>query len=310
MPPSDPGPERVTPPPEPEPDPSSETLPAGDRTDAPLDEPVTSAAGVAYVPVRSRHGLVGPFTGRQLLTAIAVVAAVAVGLVVITRPIGNPSSVGRTGGNPAPTAYIVGPAVEGLHVGDLAPELVTGSSNGSPTLLTDLDGKPISLAALRGHPVWLDFWASWCPPCQDELPVLRDLQRSYQDRGLVIVAVSVQETNAADVRAYAQRYQLNYTIGTDLTGAVFRRYKVYALPTQFFIDRNGIIRSVVQGPVDYTSAVTNLEAIVAATADGSASAASPAPAAPTPSAPPLSGLVLPLVAWPSRRAWIPYARAS
>lgn len=286
----------------------SETQPAEDRTDDPTDDSITSAAGVAYVPVRSKHGLVGPFTGRQLLTAIAVVAAVAVGLVVITRPIGNPASVGRSGGNPAPTAYIVGPAVEGLHVGDLAPELVTGSSSGSTALLTDLNGKPISLAALRGHPVWLDFWASWCPPCQDELPVLRDLQRSYQDRGLVIVAVSVQETNAADVRAYAQRYQLNYTIGTDLTGAVFRRYKVYALPTQFFIDRNGVIRSVVQGPVDYTTAVTHLEGIVPATAVA-APPASSTPAA-SPSAPPLSGVVLPLLALPSRRARARYARAS
>ena len=87
--------------------------------------------------------------------------------------------------------------------------------DGSTYQLTDLDGNPIRLADLRGKAVWVNFFASWCPPCQAETPVLREMSETYRDRGLEVVAVSVQETSPADVKAYADRYRLGYTIGFD-----------------------------------------------------------------------------------------------
>jgi thiol-disulfide isomerase/thioredoxin len=210
---------------------------------------------------RERHGLIGPFSGRQLLAAFGVVVLAVVVLVGITTPLGNTGSVGAPV-RPLPTQYLIGaePA-EGLQPGDLAPEFTVALDDGTTYQLTDLDGVPIRLADLRGKAVWLNFWASWCPPCQQETPVIRDLAERYRDEGLVVVAVAVQETSVEDIRAYATRYQLDHVVGFDASGHVFRRYRVFGLPTQFFIRPDGVISSV--GKVmDETLAVAHIEAIL------------------------------------------------
>lgn len=135
---------------------------------------------------------------------------------------------------------------EGFRVGDVAPEF-TGTANGQTVGLVDLGGNPIRLADLRGRPVWINFWATWCPPCQEETPVLRDMYEKYTPAGLALVSISVQETTADDVRAYVQRYGLAYTVGFDATSAIFHTYHVYVLPTQVFLDRDGVIRQVTLG---------------------------------------------------------------
>jgi peroxiredoxin len=136
----------------------------------------------------------------------------------------------------------------GLQAGQLAPEL-EGFHDGQKVGLTDLSGKPVKLADLRGHPVWLNFWATWCPPCQEETPVLRDTFAAYRDRGLAVVAVSVQETSVEDVKNYVNTYGLDYTVGFDATSAVFHTYHAFGLPTQVFIDGDGVIQKVIYGPV-------------------------------------------------------------
>ena len=74
-------------------------------------------------------------------------------------------------------------------------------------------------------------------------------RRPLPDRGLEVVGISVQETNADDVPGLRRRYQLDYTIGADLTGDIFRRYRLWGLPTSFFIGPDGAIRSVVLAPL-------------------------------------------------------------
>ncbi len=128
--------------------------------------------------------------------------------------------------------------------------------------LVDLQGSPITLAQFAGHPVWIDFFATWCPPCQQETPTLETVYREHQAEGLVLLAISVQETSAADVQAYATQYGLTYPIGFDATSAVFKAYQAFGLPTQVFIDRNGIVRSVVRGPLDQPSAEQQLAPIL------------------------------------------------
>jgi peroxiredoxin len=210
---------------------------------------------------KERHGLVGPFSGRQLALLAISVIAVALGLFLATRPLGSTRPIGPA--NPQATPYILGPAPsQGLRAGDLAPEFNVVRGDGTVFQLTDLDGQPVRLGALRGKAVWINFWASWCPPCQSETPVLRDLAERYADRGLVVIGVSVQETNAADVRAYAERYQLGYTVAPDLSGDIFRLYRLYGLPTQFFVGTDGAIRSVILAPLDEASAEAQIEAIL------------------------------------------------
>ena len=156
------------------------------------------------------------------------------------------------------------------------------NDDGSTYQLTDLDGKPIRLADLRGKAVWVNFWTTWCPPCQSEVPILRDLSERYRDRGLELVAISVQETSPADVAAYAARYELGYTIGFDGSGKIFHAYKGFGLPTQVFIDENGVIASIVGAPLDEAGAAAQIEAILPArrAAASSARAPSTAPNAP------------------------------
>ncbi len=202
---------------------------------------------------------------------MAIVFAVVV-LVGITTPLGTTGGTVLT--DPRATPFLIGAPTEGLRPGSLAPELAVPLQDGGTFQLTDLDGHPIRLADLRGKVVWLNFWASWCPPCQHETPVLRDLSERYRDRGLEIVGISVQETTPTDIAAYAERYQLHYTIGFDASGDVFHTYRVYALPTQFFIGTDGIVRQVVNGPVDEAGAAALIESMLP---PGSPSTSVPSP---------------------------------
>jgi peroxiredoxin len=225
----------------------------------------------------AKHGLIGPFSGRQLLLAAGAVVVTIVLLVAITTPLGQ-TGQGPGTVDPRATPFLIGPPVEGLQPGSIAPELAVTLDDGSPYQLLDLDGRPIRLEDLRDKVVLLNFWASWCPPCQQETPILRDLSERYRDRGLEIVGISVQETSPDDLAAYAERYELDYTIGFDGSGHIFRDYKVFALPTQFFIDPDGVIRQVVNGPVDAAGAAALIESLLPEAVGSPAPSASASPA--------------------------------
>ena len=207
---------------------------------------------------RWQRQVIGPFTLRHL-AILAVVLVVAAGvLALLTTPISAPAPQLDT---PGSGFYQTGERTTGLAVGQLAPEL-EGEVEGVTTPLTDLAGDVISLEVLRGSPVWLSFFATWCPPCQEETPVLRDAYETYHDDGLEMIAVSVQETTADDVAAYAQTYSLPYAIGFDATSAVFDTYRGYGLPTHVFIDADGVIQDVRYGPLDRETAAGIIEPLL------------------------------------------------
>ena len=193
---------------------------------------------------------VGPFSLRQVTVAIGVVAITGALLTLATAPLGS-TAPGLP--IPEPGAYLLSSPIPGLNPGELAPELSGTRMDGTTFQLTDLDGNPIRLADLRGKVVWLNFWASWCPPCQSETPLLRTMDRTYRDRGLVLVGVQVQQT-VDDGKRYAQTYSLEYRIGADVSADIFHLYRVFALPTQFVIDANGVVRAIINGPVTDASA--------------------------------------------------------
>lgn len=221
---------------------------------------------------------VGPFSLRQVALAVGLIVVAAVALTVATAPLGSTPP-----GLPIPgaSAYLLRSAVPGLRPGDRAPELAVPAAGGRTFQLADLDGRPIRLSDLRGKAVWIDFWASWCPPCQAEMPTLRTMDETYRSRGLALIAVQVQQT-VDEGRRYAATYGLHYTIGADVGGDVFRAYRVFALPTQFFIDPGGVIRQVVNGPLDDATAARLIESILppAGSARPSASTAEPSSATP------------------------------
>ena len=226
--------------------------------DAPEDEPLPNEPldpGATPRPVHRR--VVGPFSLRQVTIAILAVMTTAIVLTLASVPI---QSIVPTLPVPEPSAFLIGSPVPGLRIGDLAPELAVDGPEGRIEL-KDLNGTPIRLADLRGKAVWINFWASWCPPCQFETPIIRSMDERYRDRGLEIIAVQVQQTVDAG-KTYAERYGLEYTIGADVTGSVFHAYRVFALPTQFFIDPEGRIRTIVNGPIDERRATQLIESIL------------------------------------------------
>jgi peroxiredoxin len=228
-----------------------------------MTEPEAQAPAVAppaFTHQRQKHGVIGPVGGKQIAMGVLLVAAVVVALVGITAPLGNTGNAARP--DPRPTPFLIGPAAQGLAIGAAAPDCATTRPDGTTYRLTDLDGRPIALADLKGKAVWVNFWASWCPPCQSETPVLRQTAATYRDRGLVVLGISVQESSAADVRAYVDKYSLGYEVGADLSGDILHLYRVNALPTQFFIDPQGRIASIITGPLDLESAAAQVEAIL------------------------------------------------
>jgi thiol-disulfide isomerase/thioredoxin len=108
--------------------------------------------------------------------------------------------------------------------------------------LTDLDGKEIGRDALKGKVVVVDFWATWCPPCVQEIPGYIALQKKYADKGLVIVGLSLDSKGAEAVKPFAAKKGINYRLaiaGSDLADAFGG---VEGIPTTFLIDREGKIR--------------------------------------------------------------------
>jgi len=240
-------------------------------TDGDARAPATMPSPEA-VPARrrARRNVVGPFSLRQVSIAIGAVMASAIAFTLATVPI---TQLVPDLPVPDPSAFLIGSPIPGLTVGDLAPELAVDRA-GTPVQLTDLDGTPIRLEDLRGKAVWINYWASWCPPCQFETPTIRAIDQRYRDRGLVVIGIQVQQTVQAG-RDYAERYGLGYTIGADVTGAFFHLYRVFALPTQFFIDPDGRIVRIVNGPMSEADAAATIESILP---PGTSPAASAAPA--------------------------------
>jgi cytochrome c biogenesis protein CcmG, thiol:disulfide interchange protein DsbE len=119
----------------------------------------------------------------------------------------------------------------------------------APTFsLVSIDGSTTSLSDLRGHPVLVNFWASWCPPCRGEMPDIDRVAAEYRDSGLVVVGVDLEE-DREPVARYAQTLGLGLTLLLDPGGSVSTRYNVTGLPTSYFVDRDGLIRDRNVGPL-------------------------------------------------------------
>ncbi len=109
--------------------------------------------------------------------------------------------------------------------------------------LTDLAGKRVDLASLRGKVVIVDFWASWCAPCKQEMPVLERLYKKYKSRGLVVVGVSVDQ-EAANVGSFIKQLKVTFPIVHDKAHSVADRFHPPRMPSSFIVDRNGVVRHV------------------------------------------------------------------
>ncbi len=125
--------------------------------------------------------------------------------------------------------------------------------------LTTLAGETFTLSALRGRPVVVNFWATWCPPCRAEMP---ELQATSQRLSGQVAIVGVDQMEPASlVRDFASSLGLSFAIPLDANGAISRLYRVRSLPTTFFIDRAGVIRQIQVGPLTEATLVQLLRTI-------------------------------------------------
>ncbi len=130
-------------------------------------------------------------------------------------------------------------------------ELARGGAPTAPLFtLERLDGQgDLALESLRGKTVVLNFWASWCGPCRDEMPLLQQASQRWQGKGVVFVGVDVKDFRR-DARAFLERYGVTYANVYDGKGSTIGRYGVTGYPETYFIDVAGKIRYRIAGPVD------------------------------------------------------------
>lgn len=146
---------------------------------------------------------------------------------------------------------------EAPKIGALAPDFT----------LKDVDGKTVRLAHFRGkNPVFLNFWASWCPACRQEAPENEKLHQRLGPKGLKFLPVSIDRGPGAldDVRKFMEEFKLSFRPLLDSNGEVFDRWGVTAIPTTFLIDRKGKIVAKEVGPRNWTNSkwFTRLEQLL------------------------------------------------
>jgi len=164
--------------------------------------------------------------------ALALSACATVDAVLPTTPIAAPRpqtaappSGSTPASQPAATSRPTGP-VEGA----LAPDIT----------VTDLEGQQIKLSDFRGKRVLLNFWATWCPPCRAEVPILQAAHEKYGDDDFVILGVDYGESKT-QVAEFARANNLTFKLALDESGQALQSYNVRGIPTSYFIDRQGVI---------------------------------------------------------------------
>jgi cytochrome c biogenesis protein CcmG/thiol:disulfide interchange protein DsbE len=130
--------------------------------------------------------------------------------------------------------------------------------------LSLFDGGQITLSDVRGQVVVINVWASWCPPCRDEAPVLERAWRTYRDRGVTFVGVDYMDTEPAAL-AYIDEFDITYPNGPDLGSRISQDYNVQGVPETFFITPQGEIAEVFVGPLSEARLTSILERLLAET---------------------------------------------
>jgi peroxiredoxin len=187
---------------------------------------------------------------RQLaLTAVVVAAAVIAGIglftILRTEPdapaVASTEAPSRAAGT-APARPILDEAVRELDL--VRPTRLKRAEDFTVALLR---GEPLKLSEQRGKPVMINFWATWCAPCREEMPAIERLYRRHREHGFVLLAVSV-DADAALVRPFLEQHKLTFPVTLDSKMSLANAYGVRALPSSFLVDRDGNLAALALGP--------------------------------------------------------------
>lgn len=215
----------------------------------PLDE----ESGVEERP-QNRREWGGVF--RSLVLPVLIVATIVGGLAYLERQRGGGSSTASDG-----TGIVELPAAKNptgkpvsTEVGRAAPDF----------LLSTADGGQLRLSDLQGKPVLVNFWASWCVPCRQEMPDIVKAYDANASAGFVVVGVDLQE-NVEQIRTFAQEFGMKFPIVIDRRGSVAAAWRIggpiKGIPASYFLDERGIVQGRVYGPMTAEVLAQNLRTI-------------------------------------------------
>jgi peroxiredoxin len=138
------------------------------------------------------------------------------------------------------------PAAPPLRVGGQAPEFELEAADGS---------RRVALHELRGRVVFVNFWATWCPPCREEAPALERLYQGLAGEGFEILAISIDEAGSRDaVRAFGSEFGLSFPVLLDADRATYQAYQATGVPETFLVDRSGRVTERFVGPRSWDEA--------------------------------------------------------
>jgi peroxiredoxin len=138
-------------------------------------------------------------------------------------------------------------AVAGVVEGSAAPDFT----------VRDLAGQEVKLAALKGKVVLVNFWATWCPPCREEIPSMMKLNQSMSGKQFQMLAISIDEGGKAAVESFFKKSGMTLPAFLDTDGAVSRSYGITGVPETFIVDKAGIIQKKIVGGMDWSSPDVN-----------------------------------------------------
>lgn len=116
----------------------------------------------------------------------------------------------------------------------------------APLFQLPTDASQVSLAKLKGHVIYLDFWASWCKPCRKSFPFMNEMHRRHSKQGLKVISINL-DTHRKDARKFLRKYPAKFTVAYDEKGVTPGKYNVAVMPTSFIIDRKGNIVNIHKG---------------------------------------------------------------
>lgn len=138
------------------------------------------------------------------------------------------------------------PSTTAVVAGDIAPDFQ----------LKDTKGNSVTLSELRGRVVMVNFWATWCPPCIEEMPSMERLYKLMADEDFVMLAINTEKDGRLAVSAFLKKNPYNFTILYDGQGAVQQQYGVYKFPESFIVGKDGSVVEKIIGPLDWSSSKT------------------------------------------------------
>jgi peroxiredoxin len=187
--------------------------------------------------------------GKLMLTGALMAGAALIGVAlfaVVTEGQREPASAATEASNRSP---VYAASVSGVDEAARELDLIRPSrpKQASDFTISLVSGDTLKLAGQRGKPVLINFWATWCGPCREEMPAMERLYLKHRERGFVLLAVSV-DSDVSLVKPFLHRHKLTFPVALDAKMNLANTYGVRALPASFLIDRNGYLTAVALGP--------------------------------------------------------------